>query len=40
MVKIPSEYWENITFQCYRKYERLIDLLAIKQDKDKRNATS
>lgn len=26
------DYWEDITFQCYRKYERLVDLIVIKRD--------
>lgn len=26
------DYWEDITFQCYRKYERLVDLLVIRQE--------
>ena len=30
-----SDYWEDIAFRCYRKYERLVDLLAIKEDKEK-----
>ncbi len=28
-----TDYWKDITFQCERKYERLIDLIAIKRDK-------
>ena len=27
--------WEDITYQCYREYERLIDLLAIKLDENR-----
>ncbi len=33
---LSKEYWKDITFQCYRKYEKLVDLLAIKNDKDKK----
>lgn len=29
------DYWEDITFQCYRKYEKLVDLLAINEDKER-----
>ena len=31
-----KDCWEDITYRCYRKYERLVDLLAIKQDREKR----
>ena len=27
--------WKYISYRCYLKYERLVDLLAIKQDEEK-----
>ena len=29
-----EEYWKNITYRCERKYEYLIDKLALKQSED------
>ena len=32
-----SEYWKEITQQCYRKYEKLVDYIAIKMEKRGKN---
>ncbi len=32
------DYWKEISYQCYLKYERLIDFLAIKRDKKNGNS--
>ena len=34
MDQIEREYWKSMTRKCERKYEYLIDKLALKQDEE------
>ena len=36
MDKYEREYWKSMTRKCERKYEYLIDKLALKQSEEKR----
>ena len=36
MDEYEKQYWRNMTRKCERKYEYLIDKLALKQDEESR----